>query len=513
MSSEVLLGLDLGTTRCKAVAISPKGEFLASASAEYPILSPKPGWAEQDAEQVWNAALRVLKGVCEAIRGRRPLALGLSVQGEAVIPLGDKGEPLRKAILGMDSRTGPENEVLISEFGGERLFTLTGMPVHTVNTLPKLLWIKRHQPKIWQKTRRFVLYEDFLSLRLSGKARISHCLASRTQLYALGRANWSSEILKFLGLEEDRLSPLGASGELVAPVRKELCRELRIKGQPGVVLGGHDQACAALGAGLVEAGMGMVSTGTAEVVLVVTERPVLNSKMVQGNVSCYRHVVPSRFLIMTLNHCGGIVLQWIRDNFGGEEVQEALRRGVDPYEVLLEGLPEGPTGILAVPHLSGSGSPAPEPAAKGAILGLTLGTTKKHFVKALIEGLCYELRLNLDFLTALGVPVGEVLRTVGGGAKSPLWTQLKADITGRTMEVPSFLDAAPLGAALLAGVAVGIFPFAASAAAAAVKVERRFSPNRQFGADYQTMYNIYRKVRPLAVEVTRALPVGLHRPV
>jgi len=501
---DVLVGLDIGTTRCKAVALSTQGELIGSAAQEYEIISPVPGWAEQNPEKVWLSVLEVLQRLSKQLSGKNILGIGLSVQGEAVFPLDHQDVPLRNAILGMDLRTGPENDVLRADLGESKLFNITGMPIHTVNTLPKLLWIKRHEPHLWKQAARFVLYEDYFALKLTGIPAISHSLASRTQIYDITQGDWSHFILDYLELDEAKLSRLGFSGEPVGPIRDQIRKALGIQSKPVVVLGGHDQACAAFGAGATEPGMGVISTGTAEVVLVVTEKPVLHDKMREANVSCYRHVVPERYLLMTLNHCGGIVLRWIRDNFGKEEVKEAERTGVDAYELLLADLPEEPTGMIVFPFLSGCGSPSPDIDAKGALLGLTLATTKKTYVKAFIEGLCFELKLNLDFLATLGVNITH-LKTVGGGAKSSLWNQTKADIIGQAIEVPIFTDVAPIGAALLAGIGVNVYSSFNEAKSVLKQAIKIFVPKEKHVHQYVHFYNIYQNLRPLIIDATKKL--------
>ncbi len=207
-----LIGLDVGTTGCKAIVFDAAGRVLSQASREYSILTPQPNWAEQDAERVWTLAWEALREAVSKNRGEPPRALALSVQGEAVIPVDVEGRALRHAILGMDTRTGEENRWLVEQFGAETLFARTGMPVHTINTLPKLLWLQRHEPQIWKAARQFLLYEDFFLRRLSGRATISHCLASRTQMYDLAAGGWATDILETCGIDSARLAPLAATG-------------------------------------------------------------------------------------------------------------------------------------------------------------------------------------------------------------------------------------------------------------------------------------------------------------
>jgi xylulokinase len=491
----MLAGLDIGTTCCKAAIFDRAGTLLASASREYAVDIPHPTWAEQDAENVWRLAQDSLReaiaqaGPCEVV------AIGLSVQGEAVMPVDRKGQALRPAILGMDARTGDQNRWLRDRFGAEHLFERTGMPVHTVNTLPKLLWLKQNEPDLWARAERFLLYEDFLIEKMTGEAVISRCLASRTQLYDIPDDRWSPEILQALDLDTERLAEVQASGMAVGTMRPGLAETLGFASAPLVVTGGHDQACGALGVGLTRPGLAMDSTGTAEVVEVALDAPVLNETLYQGDISVYAHTVPGLYLAMTLNHSGGLVLRWFRDTFGQDEMREARASGRDAYEFLLRDASPEPTSLLLLPDFAGSGTPTFDTASKGAILGLTFATDKVELAKAILEGLTFELRLNMDLLKDGGVRVDE-LRAIGGGARSELWLQLKADITGIPVVAPRITEAASWGAALLAGVGAGHFASAAEAAEEMLHLERRFEPDPARAARYEERYQLYREVYP-----------------
>jgi len=272
-----LLGLDIGTTGCKACIFDNTLHLITTASREYPVDIPHPGWAEQDAERVWELAKECMhESIHTANLSNEITAIGLSVQGEAVTPVDKRGNAMRATILGMDTRTDPQNDRLRKEFGARELFNHTGMPVHTINTLPKLLWIKENEVDIWNEAEKFLLYEDFLINKMTGKIAISKCLASRTQLYDLENEKWSEMILNMLELDRSKLADVYPSGMKVGQMRKKLAEELGLSNQPIIATGGHDQACGALGAGLVKPGLAMVSTGTAEVVEVATDTLNLN---------------------------------------------------------------------------------------------------------------------------------------------------------------------------------------------------------------------------------------------
>jgi xylulokinase len=306
-------------------------------------------------------------------------------------------------------------------------------------------------------------------------------------------------------IERERLAPLApVNGGEVGRLGRELAGELGLSHDVLLVSGGHDQACAALGSGITQTGLAMVSTGTAEVVEVAMETPALEKSLREGNISVYRHVVPGLFLAMTLNHSGGLSLRWYRDTLGRWEQEQAKATGQDAYDLLLAEAPPGPTDLLFLPHFSGSGTPVWDNSSKGAVLGLTFATTQATLAKALLEGLTFELRNNLDLLKQADIRITE-LHAVGGGARSPLWLQLKADICQVPLRVPAVTEAACLGAALLAGVAAELYPDMAAAAAQTVHLQQRIEPQAATAAAYDEKYRLYRQLYPTLIPLHRQL--------
>jgi xylulokinase len=499
-----LLGLDIGTAGCKALLFDIDGSLVAKAWREYLVDFPHPQWAEQDLENVWRLAQEAIQETIVTAHVTEIAAIGLSVHGEAVTPVDEDGRSLRPTILGMDTRTGHQNAWLRERFGGEALFQRTGMPIHTINTLPKLLWLKENEPEIWKNASKFLLVEDFFIQKMTRQAVISHCLASRTQLLNLNAGVWDEEILGALDLDPSKLARVLPSGSLVGPLSQDLVTKFGLTFAPAIITGGHDQACGALGVGLTTPGLASVSTGTAEVVEVALPSPVVSRPLFEGNISVYSHVIPGLFLAMTLNHSGGMALRWFRDGFCEPQMQQAAQTHSDAYDLILEDASTDLTGLLILPHFSGSGTPTFDTASKAAILGLTFATTRSDIAKAILEGLTYELRLNLDLLKDGGVKI-DVLRAIGGGAKSPLWLQLKADITGIPVVTPQITEAAGFGAALLAGVGAGIFPSAAEAAGRFLKLAHEYHPDPVRSAAYARQYELYRQVYLAVAPITHQL--------
>ena len=500
-----VIGLDVGTTGCKAIVFDAEGRVLGQASREYEIRTPRPNWAEQDPEGVWRKSMDAVREAVAHVDGDWPAAMALSVQGEAVTPVDASGRPLRPTILGMDTRTGVENEWLAERFGAEALFQRTGMPMHTVNTLPKLLWLQRHEPRVWAEADQFLLYEDFFLRRLTGEAVISHCLASRTQMYDLRTGGWAEDVLVGCEIDPERLARLApAEGGVVGTLRPDLAQDLGLLEGVALVSGGHDQACAALGCGVVEEGMAMDSTGTAEVVEVAMGEGVLSDALRRADISVYRHVVPGMTVAMTLNHSGGLVLRWFRDTLCRWELERVCETGQDPYDLILADAPEGPTDLFVLPHFSGKGTPGFDNRSKGAVLGLTFSTDRASLAKAILEGLTFELRSNVDFLQEAGIPIDE-LRAVGGAARSGLWLQLKADLCKVPLRVPEVTESACLGAAILASVGGGAHSSLDAAVQSMVRVEERVEPRAEIAGAYDERYELYRRIYPTLSPLHRAM--------
>lgn len=497
------IGLDIGTTGCKAIVFSEDWEILGRGTREYSILTPQIHWAEQDVERVWNLAIESIAEAVSQSSSDPPKAMALSVQGEAVIAVDKKGIPLRHAILGMDTRTTAENKWLAETFGAEELYHRTGMPIHTMNTLTKLLWIKKHEPLIWKRSHQFLLYEDFFLRRLTDKASISHCLASRTQMYDLQKGCWATDILDQCDIDPSRLAKLPpVTGGIIGNLNKNIAAQIGIDSDVLIVSGGHDQACAALGSGIIEPGLAMVSTGTAEVVEVAMSSPVLSESLRQGNISVYRHVVPELYLSMTLNHSGGLLLRWFRDTLCKDKLLTAEQKHKDAYDLILEDAQPGPTGLMVLPHFAGSGTPLLDTTSKGAFLGMTFSSTQADIAKAILEGLTFELWINLDLLKKSGIKIDQ-LHAVGGGAQSEVWLQLKADICESPLYVPHVTEAACLGAALLASIGGGECDNIQSAVKQAVRMERRFLPDKRTSDIYRQRRQLYLELYPKLISLLR----------
>ena len=491
-----LVGLDVGTTGCKAVVFDPQGNILGQGFEEYDILCDEPGMAEQDAEQVWKITCRVLKKALTERAVKDIRALSLSVQGDAIIPVNENFQAVYPAVLGMDYRSIEQAKRCDELFGARQIFELTGMRSHPMNSVVKMLWLKEKRPEAYNKAWKITTYADFILGKLGAASVIDYTMASRTMAFDLQQRQWSAQILEQLDIAPDLLSEAQPSGSVVGKVSAAAAETTGLPQGTLLVAGGHDQTCAALGAGVVCEGKGVVSTGTAEVLSTAFQAPALNEAMYAGFYPCYLYTKDGMYFTFALNHVGGILLRWYRDQFAAVEVQEAQQEGIDPYTRILSKVPDKPSHVMVLPHLNGSGTPWCDMESKGAIVGLTLATSRHEIARAILESQTYELKINLATLEQAGVMVKE-LSAVGGGAKSALWLQLKADILGRPINTLQTREAACLGAAILAGAAAGVYQSVDEGVAQTVRSQTIFTPDPGRQAQYQELYETYTQIYPV----------------
>lgn len=501
------MGIDIGTTGCKVIAFSDLGQIIASAYREYAVISPHPGWAELDAASVITHCKSCINEVAGAVKKTDPVAaIAVASQGEAFSLLDEAGNYLCNAMVSFDTRATEQVEAITGQVGLERLYQITGHSPHTMNTLFKLAWVKQHQPELFAKTRNILCFQDLLGYELTGRAVIDYSLAARTMMFDVRKKQWSSEILDLLGIDAGVMAAVQPAGRAVGTVKKGLAAELGLDDKVLVVSGGHDQVCGALGAGVIEPDLAMYATGTVECISPAFANLLLSNDLRDANLATYPHVVEGLYTTVAFNLTGGNLLRWFRDEFGAEECREAQEKGVDPYELLLAGLPVDPTQLLVLPYFVATGTPYFDVEPTSAVLGMTLNTRRGEVIKALLEGVSYEMRFNLELLAKAGVTVRE-LRAIGGGAKSDVWMQIKADVMGVPIVSLNVSEAGSLGCAMLAALGCGAIDSLATAVDQWVRPVRRFEPAADRAEKYRQRYQIYRQlyptIKPLGAQLTR----------
>lgn len=443
------LGLDIGTTGCKAGIFDAQGRLLALAYREYPLLAPQRGWAEIDSEQVCQACMAVIQEAAARCAGDPVAGMGISCQGEAFTPVAADGRILGNGMVSSDARAASIVDAWSRQFGQERLYQSTGHTPHPMFTIYKLLWLREHRPEVWKATARFYCFEDLMQARLGLDPAISWPLAGRTMLFNVREHQWQDDILSSVGLDASRLAPPAPSGTVVGAISPKIAGQLGLPENVLVVAGGHDQPCGALGAGIAEPGRAMYATGTVECICPAFDRPIFAENLFQSNLCTYDYTLPGMYTTVAFSLTGGNLLRWFRDQWAQAEVQEAARTGADVYGLILRGLDNEPTDLLVLPYFTPSGTPYFDAEVPGAILGLRLSTTRGQVLRALLEGVALEMRLNVDILDRAGLAIRE-FRAIGGGAKNPVLTQLKADVLGRPITTLAVTEAGCLGVALLA---------------------------------------------------------------
>jgi len=447
LAEPLLLGIDVGTTAVKAVVVADTGQVVGEASAEYRLSRPREGWVEQEPEDWWRLLVRCTREACKG-RSEQISALALSTQGDTAVALDEEGRALRPAITWLDTRAGGLTEELRSRLPLARWYELTGTVPGPFAAALKVPWLRQHEPTVAAGMKRYALVADFLCQRLTGRAVVDLPNASRTLVLDIRQRAWCPELLDIFGIPAEALPEVRASGEPIGGLLPEAAAELGLRVDTVVCTGGHDQTCAAVGAGVTRPGEVLLSCGTAWVVLAPIEQPPAPE---EHRLAVYCHAARDRWAALGA-YAGGSVFNWLRDEWSKGEVQTA---GLETLAAEAEQAGEG-APLLFLPHFYGSTGPARAPEARGALIGLSLHTSRGDIVRALFEGVAFETRSNVRALEQMATAVSS-LRMIGGGAKSRLWAQIVADVCGVNVLLPVVREAAAYGAALLAGVGVGIF--------------------------------------------------------
>ncbi len=492
------LGVDIGTTGCKALAFDGEGRLLASAYREYPLHLTRDGGAELDSGLVMECCFQVIREAAAGAGAGSVAALAVSSQGEAFTPLDSAGNPLHGAMVSSDTRSAAYIPQWLEEFGEDRLYRATGHTAHPMFTLFKLAWMRDQRPQVFAEARRFLCFEDLLGFRLGVDPAMGWPLAGRTMMFDVCRHAWDGEILERAGVREEQLARPLASGSVAGEVSDAAARDLGLRPGALVVTGGHDQTVGALGAGVTSPGVAMYATGTVECITAAMPGAVFSEDLRRANLCTYDHAAPGLYATIAFSLTGGNILKWFRDNFGQQEVLEAGRTGRDPYELLLEQAQDEPSSLMVLPYWTPSGTPYFDPDTPGAIVGLRLSTGRGELLRALLEGVALEMRLNLEILEGAECRVRE-LRAIGGGARSRFWNQLKADVTGRPVTRLDVTEAGCLGAAMLAASAHSGTPVQ-ELARTWVRTGETLEPDPEKAALYSERLEHYRRLYPTVKE-------------
>jgi xylulokinase len=486
-----VLGIDVGTGGTRALIIDGRGHVVSSATEEHqPFASPQIGWAEQHPEDWWRAScIAVRKALANASLSPEEIAcVGFSGQMHGAVMLDEQGSVVRPALIWCDVRTDKQCRDLTAQIGQERLIQLTCNPALANFTLTKLLWVRENEPENWKRVRSIMLPKDFVRFCLTGERATDMADASGTLLLDVAHRRWSREMLQVAELDERLLPSLHESPDVSGKISTKGAVETGLRAGTPVVAGAGDQAAGATGMGIVAPGAVSATIGTSGVVFAATDRPALDSR---GRVHTFCHAIPGRWHVMGVTQAAGLSLRWFRDTFATNS--SGVRESYDQLTAEAAKIPAGSDGLLWTPYLMGERTPHLDSSARGALVGLTASHTRAHVVRAILEGVAFSLRDTFTLFSEMKVPVTRI-RLGGGGARSPLWRQIQADVYGHAVEIVEAEEGAAYGAALLAGVGAGLWPTVDAACAATVRVASRVDSQPDAVTTLNASYAAFRRV-------------------
>ncbi len=508
---DYLMGIDLGSTSLKAVIYDLNGTAVASGSSPTEKFNPDPDhpeWAIWKPEQIWGGTARAIEDAIAQIDYAANIK-GVSVTGMGMdgVPIDESGNWLYPFISWHCTRTAPQLEWWEKNIGAEKVFSVGGNVLWCFSTALRLLWMQENEPEILARTDKWLLIEDFINFMLCGCKATDYTMASCTLLFDQRRLDWSTEMIDRTGIDRRLLCDAHPSGTVVGEVNEAAAKSTSLAPGTPVVLGGHDYLCGALPVGAFKPGVVLDVTGTWEVVMMATQEPVLTPPAQRIGLTVEAHTARNMYAAW-----GGAVaadmLEWYRSQFGTEAAQRAEQEGGVDWDYLMQeaaASPAGAQGALFLPHMSSAGSPVVDPSSLGAFAGLSSRTTRGDMLRAIIEGLDYQF---LDIVTAMESSLEMKLDkfvAVGGAIRNAFWMQNKADVVGRPIEVPEIEEATPLGAAILAGIGVGLYKDEQDAYDHVYKPGKTFEPNEKLNSVYAERFELYKQLYPSLKKVNHQI--------
>ncbi len=504
----IFLGIDIGTSGTKTLAINERGKILAEATSPYPSYHPKPLWSEQNPDDWWTATVKTVRAVVKQAK-LKPAdikAIGLSGQMHGSVFLDKQNRVIRPALLWNDQRTAAECDELEKRAGGRaELIRMVANPALTGFTAPKILWLRNREPKNFAKTVKVLLPKDDVRRRMTGEFATDVSDASGMLLLDVAKRDWSTELLEKLELDRDLFGKCYESEDVTGNLTREAAKELGLSTDCVVVGGAGDCAAGAVGNGIVSRGTLSTSIGTGAIMFVHSDTVEVDP---QGRLHTFCHAVRGKWHMMGVNLSGGGCLQWFRNQLCQAEIAAMKRTKVDPYTTLSAEagkIPSGSEGLFFLPYLSGERTPHADPDARACFIGLTLAHSRGHMVRALMEGVSYAMRDSLAIIQEMGVPVRQI-RASGGGSKNPLWRQIQADVFGQKVVTINAEEGPAYGVALLAAVGAGAYKNVEEACAATIRVVKETPPDKlakkHHDVAFPTYQNLYRCLKQEFKQIT-----------
>ena len=492
----MLGGIDVGTTGCKITIYENDGTLSFQAYRDYPVT--RAGEHEVAASAIWQGVQEVIKEAAAACKDIQ--AIGITSFGESCVLLDEKDEPILPVMLYTDIRGKEQSEYLAEKIGSEYIEKVTGVHPHEMYSLPKVMWIKEYKPEEFARTKHICMMEDYVIYMLTGNAVIDYSLAARSLGFNIHKLEWSTSIFEAAGIDKELFSKPVISGTKAGTIKPELAKTLGLSENVVIVPVGHDQVAAAIGSGVFEKGCGIDGAGTVECIAPLYEGIPEGRTMAEGGYAIIPYVVPGHFVTYAFSYAGGALISWYIQNFAKFEKQLAKESGKSVYEILEQDMKDEPTGILVLPHIAGAATPYMDMEAKGVVTGLTISHTASDVYRAMMEGVCYEMMLNMEWLEKAGIRPNK-LRATGGGASSKVWMQMKADMLNVPIVSLGNAEAGAVGCAMMAGIATGVFKDLSNAADIMITEGATYHPRKEQHEAYMKHYDRYRElyqaVRPL----------------
>lgn len=483
---DFLLGVDIGTSGCKVAAFTPDGGVVASQAVEYPVYYPQEGWAEQDPDQWWSAVCRAIRALFDGgrVAPSQIAAIGVDGQSWSAIPITASGEVLCRTPIWTDTRA----REICGKLQEEQLFSVSGNPLQPTYTLPKILWLKEHAPEIYRRAHKFLQSNSFVVCRMTGVMTQDPSQGYGYACFDMRRGVWNTDLCRELGLNPDLLPEFVPCHQVVGGITRAAAEATGLLEGTPVVAGGLDAACGALGAGVSENGQTQEQGGQAGGMSICLDSYRADPRLILG-----RHVVPGKFLLQGGTVGGSGVIRWLESQFCAEERQTAQKNGSSVYQEMdlqARKIAPGSEGLIMLPYMAGERSPIWNPRAKGVFYGLDFSKTRAHMIRAAMEGVAFSLQHNLIVAREAGADIAR-LRAMGGAANSSVWMQIKADVTGKPIDVPASDTATTFGAAILAGMGAGVYDSFSSAVQQTVRVKKTYLPDPENHALYQAAFGQY----------------------
>jgi xylulokinase len=491
---DYVIGCDVGSQGTKAVLVSLDGSIVGEAYAGYEIDYPHPLWAQQPVTRWTNALRDVIRALLHTtgVSGNTIRGLALATQVDGVVPIDANGSALYPAIIWMDRRAVAQCDARRSPENENKFFKLTGLNLDATHVAPKIAWLQENAPRRAARAAYFLLPGSFMAFHLTGERAVDFSNASSTLLFDVRAKQWSPEMCAAFQIDANTLAPVGAASAVLGTLRANIADELELSRETRVMIGSGDEHAACVGAGVLTPGIVGDIAGTAEPVCAASDALAFDETRL---VESHCHAEEKQWLLENPGFVSGGNLRWYRDQFGAADEQLAATRGVTTYQMFDESartIAAGAEGLIFLPCLMGAMAPTWNDTARGTFMGFTLAHTRAHFTRALLEGTAYAIRDVTDRFAAMGVPTRE-LRVMGGGARSALWNQIKADVTGLPVCVPQVTETTALGAAFLALVGIGAYTTLQEASAHIVRLVRYFEPHADTHKQYNALYALYRE--------------------